>query len=568
MSTSTDVSPSHEVGRWGREAVATLLAKFLHAEASDGTSQRTFEDEEAVPRTTLQHWLKRQQELGLPPEAVVFFESPAGLAFLHQLLVAMHLVLGWLGGGGIRLVCQLIELCGLDRVLASSYGVHQRVASQMQEALVDYGQQERTRLGETMPHRRITVAEDETFLSSGICLVAMEPVSGFVLVEEYADQRDAETWNAVLDKATKGLDVEVVQSTADEARALARHAKDQDAHHSPDLFHVQNEVNRAMALPLLRRQRDAQRALEEAALRVDQIIAARDAYRSRPRGPGRPLDFEHRIEQAKATQTLTVSGLEAAKAHRQGWLDTVRELGRLYHPYDLETGAVRSPETLAGELEVRFSELRRIADEAELSIRSRSGIDKAARVAPKMVETQRFFHDSVQQRIEALELPAVQEELLRGSLVPAAYLLRVIGREKVAERRTALQRTLQRLLAPHLAEQGLVATLSVDDRDRLEQAAMECADLFQRASSCVEGRNGRLSQWEHAQRRLSPKKLQGLTVVHNYFIRRLDGTTAAERFFGSKPSELLDWLLSRIPTPARPAARRKNPRPRRLFQPA
>ena len=26
MSTSTDVSPSHEVGRWGREAVATLLA--------------------------------------------------------------------------------------------------------------------------------------------------------------------------------------------------------------------------------------------------------------------------------------------------------------------------------------------------------------------------------------------------------------------------------------------------------------------------------------------------------------------------------------------------------------
>jgi hypothetical protein len=35
-----------------------------------------------------------------------------------------------------------------------------------------------------------------------------------------------------------------VQSVSDEARGLKRHAKDMGAHHSPDLFHVSNEVER------------------------------------------------------------------------------------------------------------------------------------------------------------------------------------------------------------------------------------------------------------------------------------------------------------------------------------
>jgi hypothetical protein len=47
-----------------------------------------------------------------------------------------------------------------------------------------------------------------------------------------------------------------------------------------------------------------------------------------------------------------------------------------------------------------------------------------------------------------------------------------------------------------------------------------------------------------------------LTTIHNYFLRRADGTTAAERFFGSKPQDLFEWILDRIDLPARPAKQR------------
>ena len=71
-----------------------------------------------------------------------------------------------------------------------------------------------------------------------------------------------------------------------------------------------------------------------------------------------------------------------------------------------------------------------------------------------------------------------------------------------------------------------------------------------------EGRNGRLSLFHHGQGKLSDKRLQSLTVVHNYLVKRADGTTAAERLFGTKPPELFDWLLKHLPDLPRPAAKR------------
>lgn len=93
--------------------------------------------------------------------------------------------------------------------------------------------------------------------------------------------------------------------------------------------------------------------------------------------------------------------------------------------------------------------------------------------------------------------------------------------------------------------------------NELERKAQICADLFQRSSSCVEGRNGQLSLKHHALHRFTLRKLQALTVLHNYLIRRSDGTTAAERFYGTVPRDLFAWLLNRMSVPARPRAHRR-----------
>ena len=90
----------------------------------------------------------------------------------------------------------------------------------------------------------------------------------------------------------------------------------------------------------------------------------------------------------------------------------------------------------------------------------------------------------------------------------------------------------------------------------LEEVAWECVHLFQPSSSCVEGRNGQLALRHHALHRLSDRKLNALKVVHNFYLQRDDGTTAAERFFDAPPTDLFAYLLEHVDIPGFPAQKR------------
>ena len=98
-----------------------------------------------------------------------FFESPQGLAFLHRLLTAVHLVFGQSHDGGIRGMCWFLELSLLDRFVAASYGSQQRVASDLEKLIGLFGDEEDHRRAQQMPKREITLCEDETFHPQ-ICL--------------------------------------------------------------------------------------------------------------------------------------------------------------------------------------------------------------------------------------------------------------------------------------------------------------------------------------------------------------------------------------------------------------
>lgn len=103
-----------------------------------------------------------------------------------------------------------------------------------------------------------------------------------------------------------------------------------------------------------------------------------------------------------------------------------------------------------------------------------------------------------------------------------------------------------------------IQALEANQRAEIEQVASEFADLFQRSSSAVEGRNGQLSLFHHGCHRLSARKLDALTTVQNFYIRRPDQTTAAERFFGRAPPPLFEQLIERVPLPPRPRRRRSR----------
>ena len=112
------------------------------------------------------------------------------------------------------------------------------------------------------------------------------------------------------------------------------------------------------------------------------------------------------------------------------------------------------------------------------------------------------------------------------------------------------------LLQEAWQEGSALASLGEQEQQRVAAVAQACAGLFQRSSSCVEGRNGRLSLQQHGHSRVSERRLRALTVIHNYLIQGADATTAAERFFGQKHKDLFSWLLQRLPDLPRPAQKR------------
>ncbi|MCP4166995.1 MAG: hypothetical protein GY759_14055 [Chloroflexi bacterium] len=73
-------------------------------------SQRQVAEELAIPRSTLQHWLKRKEQIDADPALVAFLESPTGVAFLHRLVLAAHFVITLMGPCGVRMVCLFLEL--------------------------------------------------------------------------------------------------------------------------------------------------------------------------------------------------------------------------------------------------------------------------------------------------------------------------------------------------------------------------------------------------------------------------------------------------------------------------
>jgi len=539
--------------RWSRTQRAALFDPYLALQAQ-GRSLRQAAKALEVPRSTLQAWKAYQESLDEHPTVVIFFQSSPGLAFLHRLVLGIHLVCTEGGACGMRLVCLLLKLTGLDRFVAASYGIQQQVNRQVEEAIVRYRQEESARLAQDMPTKAITLAKDETF-TGGLCLVAAEPQSNSIVLEQAAHARDQDTWQALMEKALSGLHCQVIQSTSDEAPGLLAYVEHHlGAHHSPDLFHVQHELVKAVSGPMATKQRAAAKAACEAQERLEQGQRQLQESANAPhkRGPGRPPQAAASLEQLEQDAQAAHQKLERLSAQRAQVAQSMRHIGQAYHFVDVERGVRRNGRLIAADIQGQIDTIRSVAQYEGLSQTCLERIDKAERVVSKMQATIEFVSGYVHKQVRQLDLSPPVSYVLHAPLIPSFYL------DRVAQSRTVhagepLRELAQRLRTPLFEPGGVLAELSEVQQSELKQQAKELAEVFQRSSSNVEGRNGYLSLRNHQLRGLDrPRKRACLTAIHNFFLTRADGTTAAERFFGQKPRSMFTAILQSVDLPPAP----------------
>ena len=514
-----------------------------------------------VPDSTLRHWVRtRWQRMGhsqWPDITVGFLESPEGLAVLHRLLTTAHLVFVQANDCGIRNLCTFLELSGLDEFIASSYGAQQAVAHQMESLLVQFGTEEDQRLAAGMPTQEISVAVDETF-HPDICLVGIEPVSNFIFMEEYQPRRDADTWNQCLGAKLAALPITVCQVVSDQAKALIHYAEvNLGAHHSPDLFHVQQDTSRGLSLPLASQSRRAEKSLSKTQEKVADLQTQFQACLEQCPESSHGSALGQQLQQAQAEEGASAEHLSACQDRQQRATQARQGLSHDYHPFDLDNGQPLDEGEVGRRLAGHFDTFEQIASEADLSARATKKLAKARRVLEPMKSTISFFWKMIGVWFSLWDLPEPVRQWMRQELIPGFYLARAAEKASDSAERHRLRDLSQKILARARSPDGLWGTFCPKVQADLERKAQLCADLFQRSSSCVEGRNGQLSLKHHALHRFTSRKLQALTVLHNYLVRRSDGTTAAERFYGTASQDLFGWLLDRLSIPARPRLRRR-----------
>jgi hypothetical protein len=542
--------------RWDRFERADLFEQYRQLR-TQGLSERQAAKELNVPRTTLQAWRLWHDSLDIYPHVADFFQSGPGLAFLHRLVIAFHMVCVEIGACGIRLVCLFLQMTGLDRFVAASYGAQQRVNVQIEQAIVDYDQSETPRLAKDMPQKDLSVTQDETF-TGGLCLITMDPESNFIILEQLADARDQVSWNDAIAPALAKFNGRVIQSTSDEASGLLAYvAHYLEAHHSPDLFHVQHELVKAVTGPMATKERAAYKALTEAQEQLERVQSDPQSADDEPekRSPGRPPKAPMSREQAEQAREAATQEHQRLAAQREQVKASIKGIGHDYHLVDLERGVRRNGQLIAADIQGHIEQIRTVAQQEELSQSCLERIEKAERVVPKMQATIEFVSGYVGQQVAQLDLEPPISFAMHAKLIPSYYLDRV-AQTRSLEGGAALRDLAEQLRAPLFEARGVLWELSPETQEQLRHEAKRLAAVFQRSSSNVEGRNGYLSLRSHQLRGLDlPRKRQCFTAIHNFFLTRSDGTTAAERFFGQKPRSMLAAILESVelaPAPLRP----------------
>jgi hypothetical protein len=302
------------------------------------------------------------------------------------------------------------------------------------------------------------------------------------------------------------------------------------------------------------KQRAAGKAATEAQKRLEQVQGQLQSADGEPQkhGPGRPPQDPVSLKRREQEAEMARQEHQRISAQREQVTQSIRAIGHAYHFVDVERGVRRNGRLIAADIQEQIDTVRTVAQHEGLSQTCLERIEKAERVLPKMQATIEFVSGYVRQQVSQLHLTPPVSYALHAHLIPA------FSRERVAQTRTVyagepLRELAERLRMPLCEPGGALAELSEVEQSALQQQAKELAEVFQRSSSHVEGRNGYLSLRNHQLRGLDrPRKRACLTAIHNFFLTRSDGTTAAERFFGQKPRSLFAAILDSVAIPPAP----------------
>jgi len=463
------------------------------------------------------------------------WETPNGQQWLFRMIFAALFVFGIMSGIGIEKISFFLTLLHLEKHIGISPSSLRKLMKTMEEKVLEYKkiQEESHTLNS---NRDVVVGGDETFFED-IILVLMDLSSGYIFMEEESDNRTYKTWSDKVKDVIAKFGINVKYMVSDRAKALIKLASEcMNCTSIADLFHASNEIVKLFGLKLNNKliAIRVKLAKEAAALAIMTNINSSTINKQ-----------QALIDELMKEETLIISGIDKYKS-------IITNLSLIVHPFDIKSGINNtSSDVYAGlmGLVIQINSLQEefnIVDNQNRANKFNNQIEDIA----SLIDAWWLWVNK--------ELDTIDQERriwLIEALLPALYWKSQAEKTKNPELKKAYLTAWQKAKSA-LDNHCFTQDVTAEEISRWHDWCEWMISKFQRASSAVEGRNGFLSQMHHNGRGISGRRLKVLTVIHNFVIRRPDGTTAAQRLYETDFPDLFEWLITQMPELPLPRQRR------------
>jgi hypothetical protein len=483
-----------------------------------------------ISKSSVQRHLKSQFRRQQHPESQMW-ETEAGQDWLRLLVFGAIYCFGIKGGIGAGSLSEFFHLLRLEQHIGCSPSAIRAMEVQLKTKIIDYEQAQSKECHRATPIS-ICVGADETFFGLPI-LVAMELASGFIFSEVECENRTYETW---WNEVSSWFNPEQWQCrfmVSDGAKALVKLAlSGLNCPTIPDLFHLLRDFSQSIGRAI---------SLQQARLQKEQVTLM---SKSSPDAKAQLLAIQ--------TQQLTVD-----LAH-QDYQTSLRALSQSIHPFDLETGESQMGMELPAHLQPHLSVLERLS-QVYSPTKGQQALERWKRQLPYLSGVLQAWWQWVLQALSAQTQDPEIHNWVLNRLLPWVYWHQQTQKTRQPQLKQRYAQAAQSAREDFLAHDLTNNFTSLEQQQWVDWAIWMCAK-FQRTSSAVEGRNGYLSGLHHASRGFTEQTLRVLTIIHNFDIRRHDGTTAAQRLFAQPFPDLFEWVVPRMGELPRPRRTLKSPK--------
>ncbi|MCP5014226.1 MAG: hypothetical protein GY938_02965 [Ketobacter sp.] len=492
-----------------------------------GTSSiRKIAEATGFSKSSVHRHLKAKERRNQYPESHLW-ETEEGQQWLGRLMAASIFHFGLKRGVGMDSISAFLKELRLQTHLGISTTALKGVRKQLEKHIIEYGRVHQEQGAKASGPREMVGGVDETFFEQMV-LVMLDLPSGYLIMEEFSGKRTFKSWQEKAEQALKSLNVQVRYLVSDRAKALIKLAVEHFGCRSiADLFHPLHEIAKGFSFAIQNRLNQAQKKLEKA----EKVLA------------GSPPQSEPRQQQNQQQQELAQE-VEKWKKVQEQYKELMQQFSLSIHPFAVEDNSPQNAAIVEKQLRKTVAQLEKLAQTNQLS-KADKHLKPVKNQLPDLASLMNVWWDWVDHSLVDQTPDFLKQLWLKEILLPKIYWEGQLQRCRSAKQRPIYQAALSQA-QQKLDNHPLTPLCHPAHWQQYNQWAETMVARFQRTSSPVEGRNGFLSQIHQAGRGISQKRLPVLRVLHNFELKRADGTTAAERFFEMEFPDLFEWILPQM----------------------